>query len=145
VTKEIENILDRAIRNMDDAFCNLCVQDEREWESGSTALVAALVNEHLVIANLGDSRGLLGRSIKENQVRNHIEQGWNLLPPEEYHSTDKKCFWKTVTTVHSPGQDAERERISKANGWVTTGKLRNTSRKFTRPNKIFNLVTHPIS
>lgn len=120
VTKKIERILDNAIRNMDETFCKLCVEDEREWESGSTALVAALVNEHLIIANLGDSRGLVGRSVPEDHVTDHMEQGWELLPPEEYHDSGKKYLWKTVTNTHSPGEENERERITNANGWVTT-------------------------
>ena len=31
-----------------------------------------------------------------------------------------RCYWKEVTKIHSPSDKNERERIQKANGWVTT-------------------------
>ena len=49
-----QEILRQAIEKMDKEFCRVCVEGGREWESGSTALVAMLANEHLVIASIGD-------------------------------------------------------------------------------------------
>lgn len=122
-TKHTENlveILDRAIHRLDDEFCNFCVEGERQWESGSTALIVALANEHLIVANLGDARGIVGRSVASGEdSAEHEERGWNELPFDDY-TGDRRCLWKEVTDVHSPSRDDERDRIQKANGWVTT-------------------------
>lgn len=32
----------------------------------------------------------------------------------------QRCFWREMTTVHSPSAEIERVRIEKANGWITT-------------------------
>lgn len=111
----VERVLEEVIYRLDEEFCNLCVHGGRDWESGSTALVAALVNEHLIIANLGDARGIVGRSV----VEGHDVVGWNELVMENDHS-GRTCVWKAVTDVHSPIGDAEHARIIKANGWVVT-------------------------
>ena len=49
----VERVLRNAILKLDDQFCQVCQDDGRFWESGATALVALLVNEHFIIANLG--------------------------------------------------------------------------------------------
>eukprot|EP00536_Pseudo-nitzschia_multiseries_P000295 jgi/Psemu1/178255/e_gw1.4.331.1 len=90
----MESILREAIVKMDDEFCSLCQEGGREWESGATALVAMLANENLVIASLGDCRGFLCRFVDD---------------AESY-----RCFWREVTTVHSPSAEKERARIEKA-------------------------------
>jgi len=122
VTKQTENlveILDRAIHRLDDEFCNVCVEGERQWESGSTALIVALANEQLIVANLGDARGIVGRSVASGEdSAEHEERGWNELPFDDY-TGDRRCLWKEVTDVHSPNRDDERARIQKAGGWVT--------------------------
>ena len=118
----VESILRRALRNLDTEFCNLCVQGGRDWESGATALVAALVNEHLIVANLGDSRGVVCRSVRAATDGSELE-GWNELPLDDYHQgSNRRCLWKEVTDVHSPSREDEKHRIEKANGWVTTEK-----------------------
>ncbi|ACI65792.1 predicted protein, partial [Phaeodactylum tricornutum CCAP 1055/1] len=93
---EVEGILRQSLLKLDNEFCKLCSQDGRDWESGATALVAALVNEHLVVANLGDCRGVVdsGRS--------------------------RRCLWKQVSEDHSPLRVDEKKRIEDANGWITT-------------------------
>jgi hypothetical protein len=53
--------------DLDKEFCDLCVEEGRVWESGSTALVAMLVEEHLIVGNLGDARGIIGRSVADPQ------------------------------------------------------------------------------
>lgn len=120
-TDAVEDILARAMHKLDEAFCKFCVAEGREWEAGSTALVAALANEHLVIANLGDARGIMGRSVGgADEAARHQVHGWNELPFEDCGGDRRRWVWKEVTDVHSPNKEIERARIHEANGWVTT-------------------------
>jgi len=117
-----QEILRLAISNLDAEFCNLCVDQGRDWESGTTALLAALVNEHLVIANVGDARGIVSRSVQHDaDVELLKAAGWNELPSTDI-SGSRRCVWKQVTDVHSPSRKDERARIEKANGWITMEK-----------------------
>ncbi|OEU07458.1 protein serine/threonine phosphatase 2C [Fragilariopsis cylindrus CCMP1102] len=61
----IESILSEAFVKMDNEFCNLCQLDGREWESGACATVAIVANENLVVASLGDCRGILCRFVDD--------------------------------------------------------------------------------
>ena len=132
----VESLIRRALSNMDDDFCGLCTQDGRLWESGATALIAALVDDDLVIANLGDARGVLSRSVQD--ISQWEEVGWTALQDEDElleegetssnddappstTSTDRPgCVFKDVTPRHNPSRPDERRRIEEANGWITT-------------------------
>jgi serine/threonine protein phosphatase PrpC len=116
----VQDILHKAMIKLDKEFCDLCVEEGRVWESGTTALVAMLVEEHLIVGNLGDARGIIGRSVADPQkVPGMEEAGWNALPIDDYYG-DRGCLWKEVTDGHSPSRTDERARIEKANGWITT-------------------------
>jgi serine/threonine protein phosphatase PrpC len=125
--REVEFILHEAMTKMDDTFCRLCQEGGREWESGSTALVVVIANENLVVANLGDCRGLLCRFVKDKDPY-VADDDWNELDTviddhgrrsnEAIDGESNCCFWKEMTNIHSPA--AEQERIELANGWVTT-------------------------
>ena len=116
----VADILAQAVKKLDQEFCKLCVEDGRQWESGTTALIAALVNEHLIVANLGDARGIMGRSVASlHDVTRHKDDGWNELPLDDSNGK-QSCLWKDIADVHSPNRDDERDRIQKAGGWVTT-------------------------
>jgi serine/threonine protein phosphatase PrpC len=105
---------------LDNEFCKLCSQDGRDWESGATALVAALVNEHLVVANLGDCRGVVGRSHEDiDDISSMEKDGWNALPVVD-SGRSRRCLWKQVSEDHSPLRVDEKKRIEDANGWITT-------------------------
>ena len=117
-----ETILRGAITKMDDAFCNVCQEGGREWESGTTALVAIIVNDHLVIANVGDCRGVLCRSVQDTELYDASRE-WSKLEDLEEENQEYNplpCYWKEVTNTHSPAAEKERKRIEKANGWITT-------------------------
>jgi serine/threonine protein phosphatase PrpC len=108
------------MNKLDTEFCRLCIQDGREWDSGSTALIATLIDEHLIIANLGDARAIVGRSVDTStSIDHYMNDGWNELPPTDTGGT-RRCLWKEVTKIHSPNRDDERQRIEHAGGWVTT-------------------------
>jgi serine/threonine protein phosphatase PrpC len=128
---KMESILREAIVKLDVAFCNLCQEESREWESGATALVAMIANENLVIASLGDCRGFLCRFVDD--AESYVSDDcWEQLEMDSddlgQHSPKSSiesesfqhCFWREVTTVHSPSADKERTRIENANGWITT-------------------------
>ena len=128
-TLKMESILRAAIVKLDLAFCNLCQEEGREWESGSTAVVAMLANENLVIASLGDCRGFLCRFVDD--AESYVsDDNWEQLEMDMDDLTSsersgkseplQRCFWREVTTVHSPSADKELARIEKAHGWITT-------------------------
>lgn len=120
-----EQIMRRAISKLDDEFCRTCVEDGRDWDSGSTALIAMLANEHLVIASIGDCRGVLCRLVEEGATQHKAlsTQGdWNELPAEDGGASGQKCFWMDVVDVHNPSRPDEKERIQRAGGWTTTEK-----------------------
>uniref|UniRef100_A0A7S4EGI4 protein-serine/threonine phosphatase n=1 Tax=Pseudo-nitzschia australis TaxID=44445 RepID=A0A7S4EGI4_9STRA len=141
----MESILHETIVKMDDEFCKLCQEEGREWESGATALVAMLANENLVIASLGDCRGFLCRLVDDATESYASDDGWEQLEIDSEDSAQnggydidnnnsnnndndnnneskplKRCFWREVTTVHSPSAEQEKARIEEANGWITT-------------------------
>jgi serine/threonine protein phosphatase PrpC len=120
LSEVISAIIEQAIFCLDDDFCNTCVQDGREWDSGATAVIAAVINQNLVVANLGDARGVMSRSVDSNEkAKDLYQEGWNEIPiPDQLCS--RRCFWKDVTDTHSPDRNDERLRIQQANGWVTT-------------------------
>jgi serine/threonine protein phosphatase PrpC len=118
----VERVLHDAILRLDETFCNLCVQDGREWESGTTALIAALVQDHLVIANVGDARGVFSRSVPTDQTTALTDAGWSVLPcdgNDTLSGVARTTLWKEVTNTHSPSREDELARIQRANGWVT--------------------------
>ena len=122
---KMESVLREALGKLDVEFCNLCQEGGREWESGSTAVVAMLANENLVIASLGDCRGFLCRFVDQTQSYTSDDR-WerleidNLEESKSESEPSKHCFWREVTTVHCPSTEKERERIENANGWITT-------------------------
>lgn len=116
----VQDILHKAMIKLDKEFCDLCVEEGRVWESGTTALVAMLVEEHLIVGNLGDARGIIGRSVADPQKVPAMEgAGWNALSIDDYYG-DRGCLWKELADGHSPSRTDERARIEKANGWITT-------------------------
>jgi serine/threonine protein phosphatase PrpC len=118
----LETTLEQAVLDLDRTFCELCVQDGRDWESGTTALVATLFNDHLVIANLGDARGVFCKSVTQewNSEESHGNVTWNVLFADS--ASSRRCVWSEVTDIHSPSRYDERCRIERANGWVTLEK-----------------------
>lgn len=120
LSEVISGIIEKAIFCLDDDFCNTCIQDGREWDSGATAVIATVINQNLVVANLGDARGVMSRSVDSNEKANDLyKEGWSEIPlPDQLCS--RRCFWKDVTDTHSPDRDDEMLRIQEANGWVTT-------------------------
>jgi serine/threonine protein phosphatase PrpC len=126
----VEQVLREAIIKLDDTFCHLCQEDDREWESGATAIVAVIANENLVMANLGDCRGVLCRFVEKNQEA-YLDDGmWNELDTViddsgrrstgQIDGDSNLCFWKEITNIHCPSAEQEKARIENANGWVTT-------------------------
>ena len=120
VASFVENVMRRALEKLDDDFCKLCVKEGREWESGTTALLAALVDNHLVVGNLGDARAVACRSVETVTESNSLEQeGWSRLPESDAGSTTRNCLWIEMSETHSPSREDEQRRIDLANGWIT--------------------------
>ncbi len=123
----VKSALHDALKKLDTEFCRICHEGGRDWESGTTALVALITDKSLIIANLGDCRGILCRSAKDASVLR--DNGWNALDNEVRSADETKthpdtrnsqCVWKEVSNVHKPSDDKEKARIESANGWVTT-------------------------
>jgi len=116
-----------ALRKLDNDFCRICHEGGREWESGSTALVAMIVDKCLIVANLGDCRAVLCRTVERGPL---IPSGWNEFDIQKNTTADSpknfddhqnlQCIWKEVATAHKPSDEKEKNRIEQADGWVTT-------------------------
>jgi len=127
--ENLGEVLLSAIAKLDDKFCQLCSEDGRNWESGTTAIISAIVDDRLIIANIGDCRAVLCRSVEStsDKRREEIlrEQGWTQADHDS-ESDDRwgrpEYFWQEVADVHSPSRPDERARIELANGWITTEK-----------------------
>lgn len=135
IEKRADFILHRAFDRLDKDFCSLCTADGRDWDCGSTALVALITDDVVSLANLGDCQGVVCRSVLNGF---ETDDGWALLEPPDSQDEDLLCdstngggsisnthtssrrtlFWKEVTKTHSPLHDEERDRIEKANGWI---------------------------
>lgn len=121
--KTIGVILQEAMINLDEKFCQICHEEGREWESGTTALVAVLLEESLVVANLGDCRGILCRTVEDKTL---IGNDWDTFDDKELSSQRgglgalSCCAWREVARIHKPSDEQERDRIENANGWITT-------------------------
>lgn len=116
----LESILEQALINLDAAFCNFCQEGGRDWDSGSTALVATLIDKRLIVANIGDARGILGRTTTSaGDVARHQTEGWNELSENHGFGMARRHLWKEVTDIHSPSRADETERILMAGGWIT--------------------------
>lgn len=123
-----ETIMRSAFGRLDRDFCNLCTKDGRDWDSGSTALVALIVDDVVTLANLGDCRGVVCRMVTPQYT--DFDDGWEHIEPddEEAEKWDKagggdtdsrvRLFFKEITDIHSPLLLDERTRIEQANGWI---------------------------
>lgn len=137
IEERADIVLREAFDRLDKEFCSLCTKDGRDWDCGSTALVALIVDDVVSLANLGDCRGVVCRLVSSDNVSDAkmTDNGWEAL---DLHQEDEdlmwdrangggdaytsrrngKLFWKEVTETHSPLSDEERERIERANGWI---------------------------
>eukprot|EP00549_Striatella_unipunctata_P000403 CAMPEP_0118721890 /NCGR_PEP_ID=MMETSP0800-20121206/31038_1 /TAXON_ID=210618 ORGANISM="Striatella unipunctata, Strain CCMP2910" /NCGR_SAMPLE_ID=MMETSP0800 /ASSEMBLY_ACC=CAM_ASM_000638 /LENGTH=932 /DNA_ID=CAMNT_0006629933 /DNA_START=273 /DNA_END=3071 /DNA_ORIENTATION=+ len=135
-TLQIQHVVRNAISRLDCDFCNLCSTDGRDWDSGATVIVAILLNDHVVIANLGDCRGVSCRAATSMDELTP-DSDWSILHPDtennyfgglqniglvQSNAPDSLCYWKEVTDAHTPSRKDERARIEKAQGWITTEK-----------------------
>eukprot|EP00804_Cyclotella_cryptica_P020218 CCRYP_010911-RB/>CCRYP_010911-RB protein AED:0.05 eAED:0.05 QI:68/1/1/1/0.5/0.4/5/297/1361 len=122
-------ILRSAFERLDKDFCNLCTTDGRDWDCGSTALVALIVDDVVTLANLGDCRGVVCRMVLSREVD---LDGWENLDADNdddlkwdraasggnTERSEGRLFWKEMTETHSPLLSEERARIKNANGWI---------------------------
>jgi len=119
----IASTLYDTIVDLDESFCRICQEGGRDWESGTTALVAILTERSLTIANLGDCRGVVCRIVERKDT---LGIDWNVLEgdsqasPIDGDNEGRSCIWREVASVHKPSDEDERIRIEDANGWITT-------------------------
>ena len=121
--ENISSTLRDALIDLDNSFCQLCHEEGRQWESGTTALVAVLMGNSLTIANLGDCRGVVCRAVEKDSS---LDVDWNVLEVDgrdtHFNAQGEGILykWKEVASVHKPSDENERKRIENANGWITT-------------------------
>lgn len=134
IEERADSVLREAFDRLDREFCSLCTKDGREWDCGSTALVALIVDDVVSLANLGDCRGVVCRVVSSNDGQYSTIDGWEALDPDDQEEDDpiwdranggsiksesgRKLLWKEITETHSPLFDKERARIERANGWI---------------------------
>lgn len=97
-----QSALTSAITRLDDDFCNLCQADGREWDCGATALIVLVVGDVLVVANVGDSVGVLCKSSK-------------LLSP----APSRHGGGASSESASASDGAAHPEDVSSENGWAT--------------------------
>jgi len=138
---EIKNSLQKALKKLDYDFCRICMEDGRNWESGSTAIVAAVVDEELIVSSLGDCRAVACRSTHPHDGMaskvalqqdgwDHVEvvEDLNIQWEKALSESDiddkryREWYWKEVADVHDPSRADEKKRIEEANGWITSEK-----------------------
>lgn len=136
----VKRAMQQALARLDKDFCKLCVEDGRDWDSGATAIVVAIVNEELIVSNLGDCRAVVCRSAapqSDSKVGDSLRMdGWTQLVGDEDvndqwvqaasspHNSEndyilRDCYWKEMAAVHTPSRPDEKRRIERANGWIT--------------------------
>ena len=134
IEERADTVLREAFDRLDRDFCRLCTEDGRDWDCGSTALVALIVDDVVSLANLGDCRGVVCRLVSDDTYIVSEMDGWEELDTDEneddvvwdrangggdaYSTSGGKLLWKEITEDHSPLVDEERARIEKANGWI---------------------------
>lgn len=126
----ILQIFHKTIARLDREFCELSTTGGRDWESGCTAIIALVMGDTLVVANLGDSNGALCCRIPHRT--DQTAQDWSTLQRlSEDILSDAQSFgedgspifdiiWKEVAVPHSPSRQDEKKRIEAANGWIST-------------------------
>lgn len=90
----LENSLAAAMKQTSNAYTKQAMS--HGWADGSTAVVAFIQGNDIVVGNIGDSRAVLGR---RNQSTNLLEN-------------------VDLTKDHKPCDEEELQRIKKAKGWV---------------------------
>lgn len=131
IEERANTVLSEAFVRLDREFCSLCTKDGRDWDCGSTALVALIVDDVVSLANLGDCRGVVCRLVSDD---NGVEEEdvWEALDSQDDDyfcdrangwgngriSSRGKLIWKELTSTHSPLFEEERARIDRANGWI---------------------------
>jgi len=116
---DIENCLHESLKRLDKDFCHLCTEGGNDWDCGATALVAAVTENTLVIANIGDCRGVIARS-SEDDTAHSEKSGWNVdkVNGDSGNGGLTQSYWREVTDIHKADRDDEKERIISSNGWL---------------------------
>ena len=122
-------VLRNTFARLDKEFCSLCTKGGRNWDCGSTALAALVVDDVVTLANLGDCRGVVCRVVSSGIVES-ADADWHELDVDvdgdmpwdraanRAFPPDKRLFWREITETHSPLLPEEEERIKAANGWI---------------------------
>ncbi len=122
----LSRILHGAVATLDDEFCTFCSEGGRDWYSGSTAIIALILDDHIAVASVGDASGVFSASTKN--IDRAMMNDWTVLTQEESELDDelnkiggstKGIIYKEVNESHCPSRPEEKERIHAANGWVT--------------------------
>ena len=134
IEERAATVLRKALTRLDREFCQLCMTGGRDWDCGSTALAALIVDDTVSLANLGDCRGVVcrvvGQTPKQNTSNEVDTEGWEILDLDDKEDDrwDRAngggaleigtLYWKEITEIHSPLLHEERARIENANGWI---------------------------
>ena len=112
IEERVDTMLQKSFDRLDRDFCVLCTTDGRNWDCGSTALVAVIVDDVVSLANLGDCRGVVGRVVATSNSETSVEDGWEEIDQQENNddgrlwdrasgslapTSVRKLFWKEMT------------------------------------------------
>lgn len=98
--EEFKHVLVETFKKLDNEFELLIKSTSKECNSGTTALVSVITETHYIIANAGDSRGLV------------------------IDKTEKSI--KFATTDHKPTNENEKKRIDKTRHYVMMNRIDKT-------------------
>lgn len=111
--------LRNAVLKTDADFCAACRRIHLVTSSGTTAIAAYIEDDLLVVANVGDSRGVLCRNGKAVAVSGTLVRFClDFLPPWRSSVADSLCAAACGSVDHKPGRADEKERIESHGGKV---------------------------
>ncbi|CAI2723864.1 unnamed protein product [Schistosoma spindalis] len=117
VEKDIKRVLYDSYKKTDEEFLREACQQRPHWRDGSTAATILLVNNTLYIANLGDSKVVLARSVESPSESNSVDvSGSNTL-------SNPKLNAICLTKDHNPMDYEERQRIQATGASVQNGRV----------------------
>ena len=101
---DMKRVWPEVYRRVDDGFLKVAAAARPALKDGSTATTVLVVNNTLLVANVGDTRSVLYRSASAEESQEKL-----------------KCL--VLTSDHNPSVYTERQRIQRSGGQVRDGRL----------------------
>ncbi|TGZ69906.1 hypothetical protein CRM22_003475 [Opisthorchis felineus] len=123
IEKDIKRVLYDSFKKTDEDFLREASNQRPHWRDGSTASTVLIVNNTMYIANLGDSKVVLGRMVRDLHPVSSDNGDSN--KSEESHSGSYSLTAVCLTRDHNPMDYEERQRIQASGASVQNGRVNN--------------------